>query len=61
MNLNAEIAIEYQPMNPPKPTGFGVIRDRHVIAVLTYEQVRIAMDKFATMQASRELQREKQP
>ena len=47
--LDGEIRIEYYPMNPPKPTGFGVFVSGKHVAVLTYEQVRSALAIFDRM------------
>ena len=46
---NYRICVEVQPMGIPKPAGFGVLADNQVVAVLTEEQVRTALEKFDAM------------
>lgn len=44
--MDAEIRIEYQMTNPPRPISFGVVRNGNLIAVLKPWEVEDAVNKF---------------
>jgi hypothetical protein len=48
------IAIEVQPMMPPKPWGFTVMADRRPVAFLTEAQLREAIARFDALKAEYE-------
>lgn len=48
-----KIVVEYQALNPVKPTGFGVFADKRAVAFLTIDQVREALRRFEELEAKR--------
>lgn len=44
--LPAELRVECNMTNPPKPVLLAVLQDGRVTALLTYEQVKAAMERF---------------
>lgn len=47
------LRVEYFAVNPPKPTGIGVFADGKVVAHLTAEQLREALERYDEMESSR--------
>lgn len=44
-----ELRIETQSTNPPKPIGFHVVADGRTVAVLPFEDVKAAVERYQTM------------
>ena len=49
----AKLAIEFQPINPPKPTGIGVLVDGKPIAYVDLDNFKEIASKLAEMEAVR--------
>lgn len=47
------LAVEFQPMNPPRPTGVGVFKDNVIIAFLTIEQLKTSVEQYDSMVRAR--------
>ena len=46
----SELKIEMQPMNPPRPVGFGVFKDGKLLAFLTLEEVKKGLLEYEAME-----------
>ena len=45
-SLSAELRVECRPTNPPQPISIAVVQGDRVTAVLTYDQLKAAMERF---------------
>ncbi len=51
MTLDAQIRVECAMTTPPKPLGFGVVKNGKVVAVLSLEQLEAAISEYRELAA----------